>query len=158
MVAAPRATLTSVVAGGPGGIRDLLVLLALQVVAVQTPALWSAVLYLVRVSYASGISLLLNTIAESLVIPIVALLAAALIMGHLTRGSSRRERNLDLAALSMVPMVCIQLAASIGFACFGVRPWRWGAIALLASGATWFLALVRLSLRLVRGGNPGETP
>ncbi len=103
MLVAPRDTLTAVVRGGKGGLSDLLWLLLLQVVAVQLPVLVRAIWIMVAVSYAAGISTLLNTVAGSMVVQLVGVLAATVIMGWFTRGIRANSRNLDLAALCMIP-------------------------------------------------------
>jgi hypothetical protein len=148
--------LEGVAHGGPGGVGDLFLLLALQIVAVQLPRLVVAILTIVDVSYSAGVTGLLNTVAESLLLPVIAVLAAAILMGRLTRGYAGRERNLDLAALSVTPAICVQLAGSLAAAIANRRPPRWTALVVLALGALWFIVLVGISVRAVRGSDRSD--
>ncbi len=149
---APASTQGAVAAGGPGGVRDLLLLLALQVVAVQLPVLAGAVLTMLQLSYSAGISLLLNTVAASAWMPLAAAVLGGVVLGWLTRGRppAARDRNLDLAALAAVPAVCLQLAASLVVAALHLRPPRWVAIGVLAAGGLWFLVLLLVAVGVVR--------
>jgi len=164
MVVAPVSTLREAAQGGRGGLRDLLLLLAIQIAAVELARLAGAVLYLVRVSYAAGLNLLINAIAGAVWMPLAAVLIAALVLARFvkparadaaasaTSGSAAAApRTLDLAALSAVPSIALQLAASLAVALAGIRPGRSMALAILAAGGIWFLLLLGFSVRLIRG-------
>jgi thiol-disulfide isomerase/thioredoxin len=152
----PRRTQAALRAGAQGGVRDLLLLLALQVVAVQLPQLITAALFLVEVSTSGGLSMLLNLVAQSLLLPIVAVIVAAAVMGQLTRERPGRERNLDIAALSAVPAIAIQLAASLAVAMNLLRVRQVVALAVLGVGGVWLVWLVALAVRDTRSAPAAE--
>jgi thiol-disulfide isomerase/thioredoxin len=147
---APRLTQTALRDGARGGVGDLLLLLALQVVAVQLPELIAATLFLVETSYAGGLSMMLNVVAQSLLLPVVAVLVASAVMGQLTRERRGRERNLDQAALSAVPAIALQLAASLAVALDLLRARQLVAFGVLGVGGVWFVVLVVLAVRDTR--------
>ena len=164
-IVAPRAALRAVAGGPRGGVYDLLLLLAAQLVAVQLARLVVAVVYIVQISYSAGLSMLLNTAAQALLLPVVAMLVVAAALGPLTRGAPARERNLDVAALCVTPAVVLQLVASLAVAVAGVRPPRWVAIAVLAGGGAWICALLPAAVGAVRAAvspsssaSPGAAP
>jgi hypothetical protein len=155
MLVAPRQTLGLVLGGAKGGVRDLVWLLLLQVIAVQLPHLAVAVMIMLRQSYSSGMSLLLNTVAGSAWMPLAAAIAGAVVIGPLVRGRTGRERSVDVCALCAVPPVALQLVASLLTALGLLQPSRWLAIAVLASGGLWFVALLPLGVHMIRG-TPAE--
>ena len=155
MLAAPRLTLASVLGGARGGVRDLVWLLLLQVIAVQLPQLTVAVLIMLRQSYGSGMSLLLNTLAASVWMPLCAAIAGAVLIGPLVRGRTGHERSIDVCALCAMPPVALQLAASLLTALGVLQPSRVLAIVVLAGGGAWFLLLLPLGVRLIRA-TPAE--
>jgi hypothetical protein len=154
MLVAPRQTLELVLGGARGGARDLVWLLLLQVIAVQLPHLTVAVLIMLRQSYSSGMSLLLNTVAGSVWMPLAAAIVGAVVIGPLVRGRTGRERSVDVCALCAVPPVVLQLAASLLTAAGLLQPSRALAIVVLAAGGLWFLALLPLGVRLIRATAP----
>ena len=105
MLVAPRATLESIRAGGPGGLNDLMLLLVLQLVAEQLPQLVRSLWFLFAVSYSGGISAFFNTVSQALLVPVVAIFIGALAANISTRGVARTERNVDLTALCAVPLI-----------------------------------------------------
>lgn len=152
MLLAPRRMLEETLASGQGGLADLIVWLALQVVAVHLSRLAVAVVYLFKVSYASGMSMLLNTIADAVWVPLAAVLAAALIAGQLSKGRAGRARALDLCCLAGLPPIGLQLAASLVVALAGLRVGPPAAIAVLAGSGLWFLVLTGIAIRVIRRG------
>ena len=158
MLVAPRQTLEVVLGGAKGGVRDLVWLLLLQVIAVQLPQLTVAVLIMLRQSYSSGMSLLLNTVAASAWMPLCAAIAGAVLIGRLVRGRTGRERSVDVCALCAVPPVALQLVASLLTALGVLQPSRWLAIAVLSAGGLWFLALLPLGVQLIRATPPEPEP
>lgn len=162
-VVAPRWTFEALLRGAPGGVRDLVWLLLLQVVAVQLPQLVVAVLVMLRQSYSSGMTLLLNTVAASAWMPLAATILGAIAIGPFVGRRSRErspdgaalspaggERLLDLCALCAVPAVQLQLLFSLLAALLGLHPTRWFAIAVLSAGGIWFLVLLVLGARMFR--------
>ncbi len=155
MLIAPRATLTRARTSGEGGLADLLALLALQVVAVQLSRLAVAVVYIFKVSYASGVSMLLTTIADAVWVPLAAVLVASLVAGKLARETTARARALDLCCLAALPPIALQLGASLVVALSGLAVRRELALAVLVASGAYFLALSVLAVRVLRvGGEP----
>jgi hypothetical protein len=161
-VVAPRWTFEALLRGAPGGVRDLVWLLLLQVVAVHLPQLVAAVLVMLRQSYSSGMTLLLNTVAGSAWMPLAATILGAVAIGPFVRRPRRRspdsavppasgDRRMDLCALCAVPAVVLQLLFSLLAALLGMHPTRWFAISVLSAGGAWFLVLLVLGVRLIRG-------
>jgi hypothetical protein len=150
MLLAPRRTLEEALASGRGGLGDLVAWLALQVVAVHLARLAIAFVYMFKVSYASGVSMLLNTIADAVWVPLAAVLAASLVAGQLSKGRAGRARALDLCCLAGLPLIGLQLGASLVVALAGVRVGPLAAAAVLAGSGFWFLALTGIAIRVIR--------
>jgi len=154
MLLAPRATLEGVRGGQPGGVNDLMLLLALQLVAVQLPELVRSLWFLFAVSYSGGISAFLNAVAQAILVPVAAIFIGALVVNLTTRGRPQSERNVDLAALSTVPLVCLGLLPPLAAGLSGWTPPPWAVIAVMAGGGIWYLALLVLAIRVARA--PGQ--
>jgi amino acid transporter len=145
---APRQTFVKLINGESGGLSDLLGLLLLQVLAVQMPRLLTAFLYMLKVSFLSGFTLLINTIAETIFLPAIAVIFGTLMLGYLLRHRRyRNDRYSDLAAISVMPAICLQLTASFSFGLLKIKPPQWMAIAILIIGGFWFLSLLIVSFQ-----------
>ena len=160
MVVAPRATLSAVRLGGRGGLSDLVLLLALQFVAVHLQRIVGAVWFIVDVAYTPGVSMLFNTLAQSVLYPVVGVFAGTVVVSIATRGrpGGKPDRGgaVDLVSLCAVPAISLDLALTLASALAGYRP---GAVAMLAAtavGALWFIALVGLAIRELRRPSDGE--
>ena len=152
MLLRPVATLDGVLRGGRGGLVDLLLVLALQLLAVQLRGLVAAVWFMLAVSYTAGMSSLLNIVAQSVLYPVVGVFAGTVLAGLLTRGRPGRGRNADLVALCAVPPICLDLVLTLIAALGGWRPGGSVVLVAAAGGALWFVVLLGLAVRLVRGG------
>jgi hypothetical protein len=152
MLVAPRRTLEEARDSGQGGLGDLVVWLSLQVLAVHLSRLAVAFLYIFKVSYSSGVSMLLNTIADAVWVPLAAVLVSALCAGQLTKGRPGRARALDLCCLAGLPPIALQLGASLAVALAGVRVGRELALSVLVASGLWFLALSGLAIGVIRRG------
>lgn len=150
MLVAPRATQRTVLAGEQGGVVDLLLLLLLHFLTINLQQIVRNVWFIVEVSPSAGLSGLLNTLAEGALVPVVALFVGALALGVMTRGAPQRHRNLDLAALSVLPVVCVELVLTLVSA---VTDWRAGPparYAVLAGCGVWYVVLLVLAAREAR--------
>lgn len=155
IVLRPGATLDGLLGGGRGGLADLLVLLALQVVAVQLRPLVAAVWFMVGVSYSAGMSSLLNLVAQSVLYPVVGVFLGAVVASFATRGRVGRERNVDLVGIAAVPAVCLDLVLTLLAGLSGWRPGHAVVLGATAAGTVWFVALVVMAIRRVRAASGG---
>lgn len=137
--------------GGPGGLADLLWLLGLQVVAVHFSRLLRSIWFIAAVSYSAGINALLTTVAQGVVLPVTLTLVGALLLSVLARGRPSGERKLDLASLSVVPLVCLELLFTLVTGLGGWRAPRWLVLAGMAVGVLWFVYLLLLASAATRG-------
>jgi len=155
IIVRPGATLDGLLAGGRGGLADLLLLLVLQVVAVQLRALVAAVWFMVGVSYAAGMSSLLNLVAQSVLYPVVGVFLGTVAASFATRGRPGRERNVDLVGIAAVPAVCLDLLLTLVAGLSGWRPSHAAVLGATAAGTLWFVALVVMAIRRVRASSGG---
>jgi thiol-disulfide isomerase/thioredoxin len=146
----PRATLRSVVQGGPGGLSDLLWLLGLQVVAVHLHRLLRAIWFM-SVSYSAGVNALLETVAQGVVLPVTLALVGTVVLSLMARGRPATGRRLDLASLSVVPLVCLELLFTLVTGLGGWRAPRWLVLAGMAFGVLWFVSLLLVASAVARG-------
>lgn len=153
MLITPRAVLSGALASGEGGLADLVALLAVQVLAVHLSRLAVAVLYIFKVSYSAGVSMLLTAVADAVWVPLAAVLLASLVAGQLTRGRATRARALDLCCLAALPPIALQLCASLVVALAGIRVGPPLAVGVLAASGLWFVVLAALVVRSLRAGS-----
>jgi len=161
MLVQPAPTLAGLVAGERGGLADLLLLLLLQLLAVHLPRLVQAVWFMIAVNYTAGFSSLLNLVAQSVLYPVVAVFIGTVVCSLATRtargrasrdsgANSSRERVVDLAALAVVPAVCLELVLTLVTVLVGWRPGSTTALVVTIVGALWFVALLLLAIRILR--------
>jgi hypothetical protein len=125
-----------------------------QLVAVHLQQLVRAVWFMVEVSYSGGISAFLNTISQSVLAPVVGLFVGVLVINLATRGRGS-GRNLDLAALCVVPAIALDLLLTLAAGASGWRPTSYIVIGVISLGGIWFLALIVLAASLVRRAGQG---
>jgi thiol-disulfide isomerase/thioredoxin len=160
MIAEPRATLGEACAGTPGGVRDLFLLLGLQLLAVQLPELLRSALSIAEVGYTAGVTRILNTVAQAVILPVLAALGGGLVLGwrapgaRLTSGATRA----DLAALAALPAVALQIAASLALAVGLLPATRTAARTVLGLCAAWFVALLVVAARRMATTTRGAAP
>jgi hypothetical protein len=155
MLVAPRATLEALRAGAPGGLNDLMLLLVALLVAEQLPQLVRSLWFLFAVSYSGGISAFFNTVAQGILVPVVAIFVGALAINITTRGKARTERNVDLAALCAVPLIVLSVCMTLVFRLSGWRPPPWSLnLVMYGLGGIWYLALLVLAVTTARRGPP----
>ena len=155
MLVAPRATLEAVRNGVPGGFNDLMLLLVALLVAEQLPQMVRSLWFLFAVSYSGGISAFFNTVAQGILVPVVAIFVGALAINISTRGRARSERTVDLAALCVVPLIVLSVCMTLVFRLTGWRPPPWSLnLVMYGVGGIWYLALLVLAVVTARRGPP----
>jgi thiol-disulfide isomerase/thioredoxin len=150
MVVAPPSTLSALRQGKKGGLADLVILLALQLVAVHLEHVVRAVWLMVKVSYTPGVSMLLNTLAQSVLYPVVGVFLGTVVVSFAARGKPGRGAAVDLVSLCALPAISLDLALTLISALSGYRPDAPAVMVATAVGALWFFTLVGLSIRLLR--------
>lgn len=150
MIVEPRRTLEGIARGGRGGLFDLLLLLLVEVVAVRGRELVRQGWTLVADSYSAGLSGLLNTISDTVLLPLVAVFGGTLVTGLVARRGPASGRRLDLVALCVVPPVSLDLAATLAAALANVQPPGWVVLGAGLVGLAWLAALLRLAVRVMR--------
>lgn len=154
MLVAPRTILDEVRTGGPGGLPDLLLLLLLQLIAVHLQQLVRATWFMLQVSYAGGISTLLNTISQSVLAPVVGAFIGVIVLHLMTRGRGGGHRNLDMAALCVVPVVTVDLLLTLVAGASGWKPDPLVVLPAFSLGVVWSLCLIVLAGTSARRGDP----
>lgn len=159
VLVAPRRTFGGVIGGAPGGLWEVLLLLGLQLVALQLPELVRAGWFMAAVDPRGGLSQLLQVVTQPLLPPLFAALGGSVLLGWLGK-PGQKGRTLDLAALALVPYLTLQLIGAMGWrllAAVGLSPVQVQA-GVLVLGAAWFLALFALALSMLRvGAKPATT-
>jgi hypothetical protein len=149
----PRATLAPVIAGGPGGFNDLLLLLLLKAVALRMPQIarigWQA---LDTGALGAGL-LLVSVLAQAIMLPLIAALGGGLVLRFAAHGhAAAARRATDIASLCVVPAVALQLGTSLLAVPFPDLYQPWIRTAIRSAGGAWLVALLVLAIALLRRG------
>lgn len=156
MAAAPRSTLAAAHQGQAGnGLRDLLLLMVLVLLATHLQALVRTVWFFIEVSFSGGLSLLINLLSELVVVQLMAALVGSLALnwfaGRAGQGQGRaRGHNLDLASVCVLPLLWLQGLAGLVLVLGGWQAPAWLGHAVLGAGGAWSLALLLLAAGVVR--------
>lgn len=139
---APGATRRGLLAGGPGGFPDLLVLLSLQMLSVHIVRIVRSVWFASAVGTQAGLPGLTQVALGVLVRPLILALGASVLLRLVTPEGRARERALDQASLCVIPSVILAVAESlISTASGGASRALLGSVPL-ATGMVWALGLV----------------
>lgn len=155
MIVSPRGTLGGACQGRGGGLPDLVLLLLLQFVAVHLRPIVKTVWFTVQVSYTAGLSMLLNTLAQSVIYPVAGVFLGTVVASVAARARATPGSAVDVVALCAVPTVCLDLALTLGSAATGFRPSEATVIGATALGGLWFVVLLAVGIRLLREDRPG---
>lgn len=142
MLVAPGGVRRRLLAGGAGGISDLVLLLALQLVTVHLTRLVRSIWFGVSAGAEAAVPGLIQVALGAAIKPLVLALGGALLLRLITPVGPARERTLDQAALCLVPSVCVESAALLLAAATGGASVQSLGRAPLAVGMVWSLGLV----------------
>lgn len=150
-IVAPSEALAPYAAGGArvGGFNDLLVLLLLNALALQFPAVARAAWQMVDANLLVGAMALLQVLAQMMLVPLAAVLLGGVLLRFL-HTKAQRLRHLDLAALCAIPPLALQIAFSLLAVVAPVLYQGWVRQAVLIASALWFLGLIALAHRSVK--------
>jgi hypothetical protein len=153
VLVAPRAAMRAALAAPPGrGAADVALLIALRVVAGETPRLvraWDAL-----VEHGGRAALMRLVVAVSQVLPDV----LGILIGAVTisLGAGRRksgDRGLDLAAYAWVPYLAVQLVFALAFSALRYAPPAWVQTAVAGVALTWSVAVWAIGLACARSAS-----
>jgi len=156
LIAPVRALRAADVSEGKTG-ADLALLIAMAFVATHTPELVSAG----WIGYAEGLGVgfatLLGVLSSAVAAPVTFLLIATIVLT--VAAGSRRSlgRDFDLACVSLVPFVVVELVAGLAFAALGAQPHGLAADAVTALAYGWALLLLVLAWRQARSRSPAAS-
>ena len=142
MLVAPGAVRRELLAGGPGGFSDLMVLLALQMCTVHITRIVRSVWLGAATSAEAALPGLTQVALGVLIKPLMVALGGSVLLRIVTPEGKARERTLDQAALCAVPSVVVAVAAPVvSTLTAGASRATLGNIPM-AAGMIWSLALL----------------
>lgn len=153
LVAAPRAALAAADdpahAGRAGS--DVVRVLALALLVIHTRALVGGAWLGAAVGWDVGGRALLGVVSRAVTTPLVALVVAAVVIWALAGRRRALGRDVDLACVAILPLVLVELAATLVTRAAGVDATAAGKWAVLAIGGGWVGALIGLAVVHARG-------
>lgn len=138
MIIAPGQVRRRLLEGSPGGVTDLLLVLALQLAAVQTARLVHSVWSMAAVGLSQGSPGLLQVVSDTAAAPLVLTLVGSLALRLATPEGLHSQHTLDLAAVCAIPMSLLSGFVSLAAQLTGAAVPGWVA----GVGYGWFALLV----------------
>ena len=135
---------------GGKGVGDLMVLLGLTVLALRSQEVVTAVLIIASGEVGGGVSSLLGA-ASGAISRELALLFGLGVVIWLAAGKRRAfGRDLDLAAAAVIPVLVLEVGASLVLEAIGARPSETASQVLGGIGYGWAIGLGALAVRQAR--------
>lgn len=132
------------------GATDVAILLALKLVAGETPRLAQAVSRGIELGLWSGVIALVSACGQ--VLPdLLAILVAGMLLSALSPAQTGgRDRALDLAAYAWIPYLSVELVGALYYTALREPPSQTMQTVLLAVGVAWSLAVWLCALVVLR--------
>ncbi len=147
----PRAAVAGADADGKGRAgNDLIVAVLVATAVIHARELVAAAWLAVVIDLGIGGRAALDAVSRGLTVPLSALAVAALAI-YVGAGRKRAlGRDFDLACVAVLPVIVVELAASLAIAVTGVRVPGWASWAVTGAGAAWSAAIVVLAIAHAR--------
>jgi len=159
-IAHPRAALAAADVPGAAGRagNDLLIAILVAMIAVHARELVAAAWLAGEIDLGLGLRAAMDAVSRGLTVPLAALAIAAAAC-WLAAGRRRAlGRAFDLGCVAVIPLIFVELAASLAIAALGLRVPGWASWAITGAGAAWGAAVTALAIAQARRDQPVTAP